>query len=138
MALSRKKATTIALDPEADRLLTRAATERGVSRSRGTATTRPARPSSSPLSDGWPRWRPDERLAIKWSLVATLILSSILVGVWTRSSRWALVFHVALAYPIVALGYLDIYFVPFLSLAPCGPSSGIAPCSPAPCSRAHV
>jgi hypothetical protein len=33
MALSRKKATTIALDPEADRLLTRAATERGVSRS---------------------------------------------------------------------------------------------------------
>ena len=33
MALSRKKATTIALDPEADRLLTRAARERGVSRS---------------------------------------------------------------------------------------------------------
>jgi hypothetical protein len=30
MALSQKKATTIALDPEADRLLTRAATERGV------------------------------------------------------------------------------------------------------------
>jgi hypothetical protein len=33
MALSRKKATTIALDQEADRLLTRAARERGVSRS---------------------------------------------------------------------------------------------------------
>jgi len=33
MALSRKKATTIALDPEADRLLTRAARDRGVSRS---------------------------------------------------------------------------------------------------------
>jgi hypothetical protein len=33
MALSRKKATTIALDPEANRLLTRAARERGVSRS---------------------------------------------------------------------------------------------------------
>ncbi|HSF16991.1 MAG TPA: CopG family transcriptional regulator [Vicinamibacteria bacterium] len=33
MALSRKKATTIALDPEADRLLARAARERGVSRS---------------------------------------------------------------------------------------------------------
>jgi len=33
MALSRKKATTIALDPEDDRLLTRAARERGVSRS---------------------------------------------------------------------------------------------------------
>jgi metal-responsive CopG/Arc/MetJ family transcriptional regulator len=33
MALSRKKATTIALDPEADRLLTHAARERGVSRS---------------------------------------------------------------------------------------------------------
>ncbi len=33
MALSRKKATTIALDPEADRLLSRAARERGVSRS---------------------------------------------------------------------------------------------------------
>jgi hypothetical protein len=33
MALSRKKATTIALDPEADRLLTRAARARGVSRS---------------------------------------------------------------------------------------------------------
>jgi hypothetical protein len=33
MALSRKKATTIALDPEADELLTRAARERGVSRS---------------------------------------------------------------------------------------------------------
>jgi hypothetical protein len=32
MALSRKKATTIALDPEADRLLTRAARARGVSR----------------------------------------------------------------------------------------------------------
>ena len=32
MALSRKKATTIALDPEDDRLLTRAARERGVSR----------------------------------------------------------------------------------------------------------
>lgn len=32
MALSRKKATTIALDPEHDRLLTRAARERGVSR----------------------------------------------------------------------------------------------------------
>jgi hypothetical protein len=32
MALSRKKATTIALDPEDDRLLSRAATERGVSR----------------------------------------------------------------------------------------------------------
>lgn len=33
MALSRKKATTIALDPEDDRLLTQAARERGVSRS---------------------------------------------------------------------------------------------------------
>ena len=33
MALSRKKATTIALDPADDRLLTRAARERGVSRS---------------------------------------------------------------------------------------------------------
>jgi len=32
MALSRKKATTIALDPEDDRLLSRAARERGVSR----------------------------------------------------------------------------------------------------------
>jgi len=32
MALSLKKATTIALDPEDDRLLTRAARERGVSR----------------------------------------------------------------------------------------------------------
>jgi hypothetical protein len=33
MALTRKKATTIALDLEADRLLTQAARERGVSRS---------------------------------------------------------------------------------------------------------
>lgn len=33
MALARKKATTIALDPAADELLTRAARERGVSRS---------------------------------------------------------------------------------------------------------
>lgn len=33
MALTRKKATTIALDPEDDRLLSRAAQERGVSRS---------------------------------------------------------------------------------------------------------
>lgn len=33
MALARKKATTIALDPDADALLTRAARERGVSRS---------------------------------------------------------------------------------------------------------
>lgn len=33
MALSKKKATTIALDIEDDRLLTRAARERGVSRS---------------------------------------------------------------------------------------------------------
>ncbi|HEY0783191.1 MAG TPA: CopG family transcriptional regulator [Thermoanaerobaculia bacterium] len=33
VALARKKATTIALDPEADELLTRAAHERGVSRS---------------------------------------------------------------------------------------------------------
>jgi metal-responsive CopG/Arc/MetJ family transcriptional regulator len=33
MALSRRKATTIALDPEDDRLLSRAARERGVSRS---------------------------------------------------------------------------------------------------------
>jgi metal-responsive CopG/Arc/MetJ family transcriptional regulator len=33
MALSKKKATTIALDHEADQLLTRAARERGVSRS---------------------------------------------------------------------------------------------------------
>src|SRR2546428_4123468 len=33
MALSRKKATTIALDPEDDRLLSRAAREHGVSRS---------------------------------------------------------------------------------------------------------
>src|SRR4026208_2332044 len=33
MALSRKKAPTIALDPEDDRLLSRAARERGVSRS---------------------------------------------------------------------------------------------------------
>lgn len=33
MALTRKKATTIALDREADELLTRAARERGVSRS---------------------------------------------------------------------------------------------------------
>ena len=33
MALSRKKATTIALDPEDDRLLSLAARERGVSRS---------------------------------------------------------------------------------------------------------
>jgi Arc/MetJ-type ribon-helix-helix transcriptional regulator len=33
MALSRKKATTIALDHEDDKLLTRAARERGVSRS---------------------------------------------------------------------------------------------------------
>ena len=33
MALSRKKATMNALDPEGDRLLSRAARERGVSRS---------------------------------------------------------------------------------------------------------
>jgi metal-responsive CopG/Arc/MetJ family transcriptional regulator len=33
MVLSKKKATTIALDPEDDRLLSRAARERGVSRS---------------------------------------------------------------------------------------------------------
>jgi hypothetical protein len=33
MALARKKATTIALDPEMDALLSRAAEERGVSRS---------------------------------------------------------------------------------------------------------
>lgn len=33
MALSRKKATTIALDPEDDRLLSRAARARGISRS---------------------------------------------------------------------------------------------------------
>jgi hypothetical protein len=33
MALSRKKATTIALDPEDGRLLSHAARERGVSRS---------------------------------------------------------------------------------------------------------
>jgi hypothetical protein len=33
MALSRKKATTIALDPEDDRLLSRAARECGISRS---------------------------------------------------------------------------------------------------------
>jgi len=33
MALARKKATTIALDPEDDRLLSQAARERGVSRS---------------------------------------------------------------------------------------------------------
>lgn len=33
MALTKKKATTIALDPDDDRLLTRAARERGVSRS---------------------------------------------------------------------------------------------------------
>ena len=33
MALTRKKATTIALDPEDDRLLSRAARERGISRS---------------------------------------------------------------------------------------------------------
>jgi len=33
MALTKKKATTIALDPMADRLLTRAARARGVSRS---------------------------------------------------------------------------------------------------------
>lgn len=33
MALTRKKATTIALEPEADRLLTRAARSVGVSRS---------------------------------------------------------------------------------------------------------
>jgi len=33
MALRRKKATTIALEPEMDRLLTRAAREHGVSRS---------------------------------------------------------------------------------------------------------
>jgi metal-responsive CopG/Arc/MetJ family transcriptional regulator len=33
MALSRKKATTIALDPENDRLLSYAAHERGISRS---------------------------------------------------------------------------------------------------------
>jgi Arc/MetJ-type ribon-helix-helix transcriptional regulator len=33
MALARKKATTIALDPEDDRLLSRAAHDRGVSRS---------------------------------------------------------------------------------------------------------
>jgi Arc/MetJ-type ribon-helix-helix transcriptional regulator len=33
MALSRKKATTVALDPEDDRLLSRAAKARGLSRS---------------------------------------------------------------------------------------------------------
>lgn len=33
MALAKKKATTIALDPDDDRLLSRAADERGVSRS---------------------------------------------------------------------------------------------------------
>jgi hypothetical protein len=33
MALARKKATTIALDPQDDRLLSQAARERGVSRS---------------------------------------------------------------------------------------------------------
>ena len=33
MALAKKKATTIALDPDDDRLLSRAARERGISRS---------------------------------------------------------------------------------------------------------
>jgi Arc/MetJ-type ribon-helix-helix transcriptional regulator len=33
MALTKKRATTIALDPDEDRLLTRAARDRGVSRS---------------------------------------------------------------------------------------------------------
>jgi hypothetical protein len=46
MALSRKKATTIALDPEDDRLLTRAARERGVSRSEFIANSLPSSSNS--------------------------------------------------------------------------------------------
>jgi hypothetical protein len=47
MVLSRKKATTIALDPEDDRRLSRAARERGVSRSEFIQRHRPR-----PHSDG--------------------------------------------------------------------------------------
>lgn len=56
----------------------------------------------------------DERLAIRWSQVVALVIASAMVGAWTRSVWSGVALHVAMLLPIVALGYLDAYFFPWL------------------------
>lgn len=56
----------------------------------------------------------DERLAIRWSQALALVVSSGMVGVWTRSAWAAIAFHLAMLMPIVCLGYVDAYFFPWL------------------------
>ena len=56
-------------------------------------------------------------LAIKYSLLVTLCATSIVFYFWTRQLLLTIMFHFALLLSSVGLGYLDIYFVPWLIFA---------------------
>lgn len=59
----------------------------------------------------------DTFLALKWSLVAFLCITSILFFAWTRNFLLTVALHLSLILNSVALGYVDIYFAPPLILA---------------------
>lgn len=56
-------------------------------------------------------------LAIKWSLVVFLLLTSTVFLLWTRNLFLTAFLHLSLVLSSVALGYLDIWFAPSLLLA---------------------
>lgn len=59
----------------------------------------------------------DMLLAIKWSLVFFLFLTSTIFFFWTRNLLLTAFFHLSLILSSVALGYLDIWFAPALLLS---------------------
>jgi hypothetical protein len=59
----------------------------------------------------------DVFLAVKWSLVIFLLLTSAIFLLWTRNLRLTAIFHLSLVLSSVALGYLDIWLAPTILLA---------------------
>src|SRR5687767_6350654 len=56
-------------------------------------------------------------LAVKWSLVVFLLLTSAIFLVWTRNLLLTVLLHLSLILSSVALGYLDIWLAPTILLA---------------------
>jgi len=55
--------------------------------------------------------------SIKWSIILFLFFTTFLFWFWTKDLYTTLMLHFALLLNSVALGYIDIYFAPFLVLS---------------------
>lgn len=64
-----------------------------------------------------PAFAADHFTALKWSLLLFLLSTTLVWGLWTRNLLLTAVFHLSLLLSSLALGYIDIYFAPFLLIA---------------------